>query len=103
MSLETMSLQTLQQTVLNGQFTEAMSEIINSLERDKDVTGERSVTIKISFRPGDRGIINADMSCAASTPGRKVKSIAVLEHGVLKIDTLSNDARQPDLYDKGHS
>jgi len=99
MSLQTMSLESLQQTVLNGQFTEAMSEIIESLERDKDVAGERSVSIKISFKPGDRGIINADMSCQANTPGRKVKTIAVLEHGILKIDTVSGDARQPDMYD----
>lgn len=99
MSLKEMSLQTLQETVLNGQFTEAMSQVIESIERDKDVQGDRSITIKISFKPGDRGVINADMSCQANTPGRKVKSIAILEHGILKIDTLSNDARQPDLYD----
>lgn len=97
--LKTLSMESLGETVLAGQFAEAMSAIQESFEKDKDIAGARTITIKMSFIPDDRGHIKVDMDCTYNTPSRKVKTIAILESGTLKIDTLSNDARQPDLYD----
>lgn len=92
-------MQSLGETVLAGQFAEAMASVQESFEKDKDIAGARNIIIKLSFVPDDRGHIKVDMDCTCSTPNRKVKTIAVMEGGTLKIDTLSNDARQPDIFD----
>lgn len=97
--LNDLSLSSLAQTKLAGQFEEALQAITESLKKDGDVQGERSITIRLGFKPDDRGFVTADMSVTASTPKRKVKTIAALDGGKLKIDTISNDAQQPDIFD----
>jgi len=98
MSLQGLTLQSLGNTKLAEQFAEAVLELHKSFETDADVSGERSITIKLGMKR-DSGAIIVDMGCTYATPSRKVKTIAVLEHGTIKVDTISNDARQPDIFD----
>lgn len=97
--LKEFSLATLGETKVAPQFAEGMAMILESLEKDKDIKGKRSISIDVSFTPDDRGIVMVDMAVKASTPHRTVKTIAMLEDKNLKIDVVSNDAQQPDIFD----
>lgn len=99
MALEKLTLASLEKTKLKNMFDGAMDEVLHSLCHDKDVPGDRGITVKLAFKQKDGYIITA-MKCTASVPGREVSTIASLEDDqTLKIDTVSQDARQPDLYD----
>lgn len=100
MALKDLTLESLAETQLQGMFSEALSTVETSLEKDSDIKGARTINIALTFTPTERaGIIHADMQVKTSTPSRKVMSIAALENRVLKIDTISNDAQQPDIFD----
>lgn len=97
MALEKLTLRSLEDTAVKQQFEEAIEVIRQSLGKDGDVDGARSLTMKMSFTPDERGYIATDISVVASTPHRKLKTLAIYEEGVLKIDAVTNDARQPSL------
>ncbi len=97
--LKELTLASIGETRAGGQFEEAIGMVVKSLEKDGDVQGARTITMKLSFTPDDRGYISADTSVEVKTPNRKLKTLAALENGELKIDTVSNDVRQPDLLD----
>lgn len=98
--LKELTLASLGETRLAELFEESMGTIRESLANDSDVQGARTLTIKLSFTPNERGYVDSDMTVAASTPNRKVKSMAAFEEGKLKIDTVSDDASQPDMFDE---
>lgn len=98
--LKDLSLSTLAETKLQGQFLEALGIVNKSLEKEGDISGVRTISIKLAFTPNERGYINVDMSCNANVPGRRVLTIAALEDKTLRIDTLSNDAQQPSLLER---
>lgn len=99
--LKDLTLSSLGETKLDELFREALTHIENSLDADKDIKGKRSISISLAFEPNEHGYISVDMSVRYRTPEREVKTIATLEDSSLKIDTVSGDARQPDLYDAG--
>jgi len=99
MPLEDLSLSALERTNLGKQFSEALAAIEDSFEKDADVAGERSINIKMSFNPTDGSYVSVLLACSYATPRRKVKTIGTITDGILKIDTISNDVRQPDLLD----
>ncbi len=94
--LEDLNLKSLDKTRAGELFIEGVKEVEKSYEKNGDVEGARSVTLKVSFNK-DGNMVIADMSVAVSTPSRKVKTIAAIDETGLKIDTQSNDARQPVL------
>jgi hypothetical protein len=96
MSLEKISLSSLEKTKLQPLFQTALNEVLHSLYHETDIPGDRSITVKITFKPKDQYIIT-EMGCSHAVPGRKVNAIATLEDNTIKIDTVSGDARQPDL------
>ena len=98
--LKELSMESLAETKLAAMFDEAVRIVNESFEKDTDVQGKRSIVLRIDFKPNEHGYVDAEMSVHASTPKRKVKSLASFDEGVLKIDTISNDARQPSLMDQ---
>jgi hypothetical protein len=102
--LEKFSLDALQRTKVGAEFEEALKTVQESFVKDRDVAGARAITLTIEFNTNAAGekYRTAEMKVSVKTPRRSMKSIAVLdEHGQLKIDTTSNDARQPELFDQG--
>lgn len=99
--LKELTLISLGETKAGEEFEEAMAAVRHSLDKDADIQGARTINIKLSFKPDERGMILADISVTRSTPRRKIKSLAMMENGQLKIDTVSNDARQPGLPEMG--
>jgi len=99
--LKELTLSSLGETKAGEQFEEAMQTVRHSLSKDADVQGARNIIIKLSFKPDERGCILADISVNTNTPRRKIKSLAMLENGQLKIDTVTNDAKQPSLLEGG--
>lgn len=95
--LEDISLGALQRTKINEEFEKGIKEIAKSIEEDGDIGKKREISLAITFLP-EGGYITTEMIIGVKTPRRMVKSIAALE-GNIKIDTVSNDARQPDLFD----
>lgn len=98
MALEDLTLETLGKSKLKPLFQTAMNEVLFSLTEEADVPGDRSITVKLTMKPRD-GYVITEMSCKAAVPGRTVAAITTLEDQRLKIDTVSGDSRQPDLYD----
>ena len=94
--LENMSLSSLEKTKLNPLFLKALNEVLFSIIHEADITGARSITIDLTFKPKD-GYVITTMECSHKVPGRSVSAIATLDKDMLKIDTVSNDARQPDM------
>ena len=93
-----MSLESLGKTKLAPLFAEAIATTVESLEKDGDVSGKREVTIKLSFEKTETGHITTSLSCSTKTPLRSVKTLAALgDTGTLRIDTATNDARQPSM------
>lgn len=95
--LKELTLESLGRTRAAKQFNEAMDVIKQSLDEDGDVEGTRTVTLKLSFKPNDRGYIESDISVETRTPRRKIKTLAAFEEGKLKIDVVSDDVTQPFL------
>ena len=98
MALKELTLSALEDTKLKEMFQEKMNEISFSLSKDADVPGDRKIWIEMTFSPKD-GYLITTYECGAKMPGRKVSSIATFEDHKIKIDTVSGDSRQPDLYD----
>lgn len=95
--LKEISLQSLAETKLKEMFQTALNEVSFSLSEHKDIPGARSISIDITFKQMN-GYIDTELACTHKVPGRKVHAIAAMETtGCMKIDTLSGDARQPDL------
>lgn len=93
-----MSLGALQDTKLAVQFDEAIKVVVDSFAKDEDVSGPRDITVKLSFVKNETGHIIASMSCATKTPKRTIKTLGALgDAGMLRIDTVTNDARQPSM------
>ncbi|MCK5236922.1 MAG: hypothetical protein KAR06_08050 [Deltaproteobacteria bacterium] len=100
--LVNMNLEQLGKTDLRHLFDEARAMVERSLIEDKDVGGKREINIKLGFERTETGHISISMACSTKTPTRALKSLGTLnEAGHLAIDTVSNDARQPDLLDEG--
>ncbi len=77
-----------------------MKKVQKSLEKEHDVAGAREISIKLVFKPDTRlgkGNVSLAMSCAVKMPQRAFLSIANVEDGEIKIDTTTNDSRQPAL------
>lgn len=98
--LENISLEALQRTKVNKEFEKGIEEITKSFESDGDIQKKREISLTIIFTPIE-GYITTEMAIGVKTPRRTVKSIGALE-GSIKIDTYSNDVRQPDLFDEGN-
>lgn len=104
MGLEKFSLDALNRTKVGAEFEVALETVQESFVKDKDVAGARSITLTIEFNANAAGekYRTAEMKVSVKTPRRSTKSIAVLdENGQLRIDTTSNDARQPELFEPG--
>ena len=99
--LKELTLASLGETKAGEEFEEALEAIRHSLNKDADIQGARTINIKMSFKPDERGCILADISVTRTTPRRKIKSLAMIENGQLKLDTVTNDARQPGLPEMG--
>jgi len=95
--LEELTLSSLERTRAGEQFEEAMKAIRESLEKDGDIQKARTVSIEISFKPDPRGFLSTELSVNAKTPKRSISTISTYEDGSIKIDTFTNDARQPAL------
>lgn len=102
MSLEKFSLDALSKTGVGQEFQQALEAVQESFVKDLDVAGARSITLTIEFTANAAGkkYRTAEMKVSVKTPRRNTKSIAVLDdNGQLRIDTTSNDARQPELFE----
>lgn len=95
------TLGSLGETKAGEEFEAAMADIRQSLTKDADIGGTRTINIKLSFKPDERGYISADINVTRNVPRRKIKSLAMMENGQLKIETVTNDARQPGLPEMG--
>jgi|SRR3990172_12454945 len=93
---ETLSLSSLEKTKLQPLFLKALNEVIWSITRETDIPGNRSISIDITFKPKD-GYVITTLECSHKVPGRSVSTIATLDNDMMKIDTVSGDARQPDM------
>lgn len=82
------------------QFTKAVDAVQRSLNEDKDIQGERSITVKLAFKNSGHGdYVNTDITVSQSVPKRKLKTIGIVEHGELRIDSYSGNAQQPSMLD----
>lgn len=97
MALKELTLESLAETKLGPLFRKAMNEVLFSLYEEADIQGKRSLSIDIVFDPKNDGLVMATFECSHRVPGRKVSSFATLENHGIKIDTVSGDAKQPDL------
>lgn len=96
MALKNFTLESLGETKLKPLWDKAMNEVLFSLYEEGDIPGNRSISIDITFKPKD-GYVFTTLECSHKTPGRSVSAIATMEDNTLKIDTVSADARQPDM------
>lgn len=94
--LEDMSLKTLHNTKAGEQFDEAIRTVRESFEKDGDVDGARSVTLKLDFIMKD-AFLFVNMKSSVATPSRSVKSICSMDEKGIKVDVDSGDVRQPML------
>ena len=97
MALEPITLESLGKTELNELFQEAVREVSKSIADPKKIPGKRSISIDLTFDPKENGFMMTTMECTAKVPGRKVSGMASYKEDTVRIDTVSNDARQPDL------
>jgi len=95
--LKDLTLAALSETKMQAMFSEALAAVETSMEKDSDLSGERTITMKMKFKPNTRGYVEVDMSCTCNTPNREIRTFASMKEGVLQIDTFSNDATQPDM------
>ncbi len=94
MALKELTLENLKDTKLQPLFDREMAKILQSLYHENDIAGKRKIAIDITFEL-DGGNIITSFECEAKIPNRTAKVIAVLEDNQVKIETTSDNAKQP--------
>jgi hypothetical protein len=97
--LENFTLASLEKTKLQPLFLNSLNQVLFSLIHESDIDGNRSISIDLTFKPKD-GYVITSMECSHKVPGRSASAIATLDGEMLKIDTVSGDARQLDMFDE---
>lgn len=92
--LKELTLENLKETKLKPLFDKALNEVLFSLYQENDIPGKRELMIKITFEL-DGGDLDTRYECIPKTPHRSSRTLAILEDHTVKIETTSNDARQP--------
>ncbi len=98
--LENLSLSALDRTKLGELFGQSLAQVVESLEKDGDVKAARKITVALSFKKNEFGMLETEMKCHAATPPRSVMSMTEMGDETIKIDTATNDASQPSMLDK---
>lgn len=97
MALEDLSLSALEKNPeFKALFDQAMGNVAASLTNDNALTGKRSIKIDIEFKP-QNGYVITTMECESKVPGKVVAQVATVNDYTIKVDTVSKDARQPDM------
>lgn len=97
--LENLSLDALGRTNLGKLFGQCLAQVVESLDKDEDVKAARKITISLSFKTNEFGMLESEMKCQAITPPRSVKSMAEVTDKTIKIDTATGNAKEPSMFD----
>ena len=92
--MEEITLETLSRTKLGPMFLEAMAEVEESFSRDADISG---IDLEPRDKYGGKTTAAIEFYVKVKTPSRVVKNLGLISGGRLKVDTVSGDARQPDM------
>lgn len=97
--LENLSFSALDRTNLKPLFDQALAQVVESLKKDEDVKAARKITISLSFKTNEFGMLETEMKCHATTPPRSVKSVSEVQNNTIQIDAATNDVRSPSMFD----
>lgn len=96
--LKDVTLTNLSEGQVEQKFQEVLGEAMNAWAEGRG--GKCRITISIELKPHDSG---AFVALAAKTkislPDRATSSVLMLKDGRLKVETTSNDAREPGLFE----
>lgn len=97
MALEDLSLSALEKNPeFKALFDQALGNVAASLTNESALIGKRSIRIDIEFKP-QNGYVITTMECESKVPGKVVAQVATVNDYTIKVDTVSKDARQPDM------
>ncbi|RJP48755.1 MAG: hypothetical protein C4586_08550 [Anaerolineaceae bacterium] len=92
--LKELSLANLKDTKLLPLYNNEMAKVLQSVIFENDIPGKRKISIDITVDL-DGGSVIITFDCEAKVPKRSSKAIAVIEDEKIKIETTSDNAKQP--------